>query len=88
MIYDLFDIRGKKAVVTGGSRGLGRGMAEALLEAGCETALIGSSDAVFAAERDFAAKGWKSHAVKADLRERREVRASFEQCLEALGGDV
>ncbi|MDR1518525.1 MAG: SDR family oxidoreductase, partial [Planctomycetota bacterium] len=39
-------------------------------------------------ERDFAAKGWKSHAVKADLRERREVRASFEQCLEALGGDV
>ncbi|MDR1535222.1 MAG: SDR family oxidoreductase [Planctomycetota bacterium] len=88
MIYDLFDIRGKKAMVTGGTRGLGRGMAEALLEAGCETAIIGSSDAVFATAGDFNARGWKCHAIKADLRDRGETRSSFEQCLRALGGDL
>ena len=33
---ELFDLTGKKAIVTGGSRGLGRGAAEGLLEAGAE----------------------------------------------------
>ena len=39
---ELFDLTGKKAIVTGGSRGLGRGAAEGLLEAGAEVVLIGS----------------------------------------------
>jgi len=33
---NLFDISGKKAVVTGGSRGLGKAMAKGFLDAGCE----------------------------------------------------
>ena len=32
----ILDLTGKKAIVTGGSRGLGHGMAEGLMEAGCE----------------------------------------------------
>lgn len=88
MVHSLFDITGKKAIVTGGSRGLGRGMAEALLEAGCEVALIGSSDQVFAAADEFAAKGFTCSAVKADLRERAEVRSSFEAAVASLGGGL
>ena len=39
----LFDLTGRKAIVTGATRGLGRGMAEGLMEAGCEVVVVGSS---------------------------------------------
>ena len=33
---ELFDLTGRKAIVTGGTRGLGYGMAEGLMEAAAE----------------------------------------------------
>lgn len=42
----IFDLTGKKAIVTGGSRGLGHGMAEGLLEAGCEVVIIGTRETI------------------------------------------
>lgn len=88
MTHKLFDISGKKAIVTGASRGLGKGMAEALLEAGCEVVLIGSSDAIFKTEKDFKNKGYICHAVKTDLRIRNEVYSSFEESLKLLENDL
>lgn len=87
-MYELFDIRGKKAVVTGGGRGLGRGMAEGLLEAGCEVVIVGSSDAVFQTEKEYQEKGLACRAVKADLRSREENYRAFRDCLDLLGGDL
>ena len=58
-----FDLTGKKALVTGGRRGLGRAMAEAMLEAGAEAAILGSSEkgtAIFLASE---ASGFVSGAV-------------------------
>ena len=88
MPYDLFNIAGKKAIVTGGTRGLGFSMAEALLEAGCEAALIGSSNGIFETAEKFRARGFKAHGVKADLGIREQVHSSFDQCLKALSGDL
>ncbi|MCC8190291.1 MAG: SDR family oxidoreductase [Planctomycetes bacterium] len=87
-MHDLFTITGKKAIVTGGTRGLGYSMAEALLEAGCEVALIGSSEGVLATAEGFRSRGFSATAVRADLSIRDEVIRSFDECLSALGGDV
>jgi NAD(P)-dependent dehydrogenase (short-subunit alcohol dehydrogenase family) len=40
-VYDIFDVRGRKALVTGAGRGIGRVLATALAEAGCDVALLG-----------------------------------------------
>ena len=88
MKTNLFDITGRKAIVTGGTRGLGYGMAEGLMEAGCEVAIVGSNDKVFGVAEDFRARGFKCHGVQADLSKREEVYRGFNECVEKLGGDL
>lgn len=65
---DLFDVRQKKVMVTGGGGGLGGGVAEGLLEAGAEVVLIGSSDRAALAAEAFRSRGLNAHSVRADLR--------------------
>ena len=85
---NLFDIKGKKAIVTGGTRGLGYGMAEGYLEAGCEVAIVGTSDKVYEVAQDFCNRGYKCHGVKGDLGKRKEIYRVFQECLDKLGGDL
>ena len=85
---NLFDIKGKKAIVTGGTRGLGYGMAEGYLEAGCEVAIVGTSDKVYEVAQDFCNRGYKCHGVKGDLGKREEIYRVFQECLDKLGGDL
>ena len=67
MTSQMFDITGKKAIVTGSTRGLGRGMAEGLMEAGCEVCIVGTSDKVFEVAQSYCEKGYDCKGVKADL---------------------
>lgn len=85
---DLFDIAGKKAIVTGGTRGLGRAMAEALLENGCETVIIGSSDRISEEAEQLCKRGFYCHGIKADLRLRQENYRAFKESLDLLGGEL
>lgn len=83
-MHSLFDINGKKAIVTGGSRGLGFGMAEGLLEAGCEVCIVGSSDRVFKAIEAWKKKGYKCYGIKADLSKKEENERAFLECIKLL----
>ena len=57
-IEQLFSLEGKLAVVTGGSRGLGRGMAEALLGAGAEVILVSVDERrLQSTERELSSEG-------------------------------
>jgi NAD(P)-dependent dehydrogenase (short-subunit alcohol dehydrogenase family) len=56
-VLDLFSLKGKKAIVTGASRGLGRAMAEAMADVGAELALIDIQlDAVKKTAEEISAK--------------------------------
>lgn len=83
-----FDIKRKKAIVTGGTRGLGHGMAEGLLEEGCEVVIVGSSEGVHRVAEEFRSRGFACHGVQADLGSREQTLACFRSCMELLGGDL
>ena len=84
----LFDVTGKKAIVTGSTRGLGYGMAEGLMEAGAEVVIVGTSDKVFDVAKGFQDRGFKCHGVKGNLAIREEVYRIFREGVAALGGDL
>jgi gluconate 5-dehydrogenase len=67
-VLDRFRLDGRTAVVTGGSRGLGRAMAQALAEAGADLILIGrDADALETARQELAALGRWVAAVPGDV---------------------
>lgn len=84
----LFDIKGKKIIFTGASRGLGKGMTEILLEAGAEVAMIGVTDRVFETAEAFSKEGYVTHAVQGNLGNKAEVARCFNEAFEKLGGRI
>ena len=85
---NLFDVSGKCAIVTGGSRGLGRAMAIGLMENGCEVAIIAFSKNTEEIVRKWARPGWKYHCVSADLGDAAERERAFSEALAALDGKL
>jgi 2-deoxy-D-gluconate 3-dehydrogenase len=67
MILDQFGLKGKSALVTGSSRGLGAAIAIALAQAGAGVALHGSASAPKATQHKLDAIGAKSLALVGDV---------------------
>ena len=67
-VKELFDLRGKTALVTGGSRGLGLTMAQALGEMGARVALVArKANELAAAKAVLEAKGIECMTIAGDL---------------------
>jgi len=84
----MFDLSGKKCIVTGGGRGIGRAMAEAVHEYGAEVVLIGTSEAVDSAARELSDSGSSVKAVRADLGDREALQSAFREAVTLLGGTL
>ncbi|MGA9089817.1 MAG: SDR family NAD(P)-dependent oxidoreductase, partial [Bradyrhizobium sp.] len=68
MTPQLFDLRGKVAIVTGGNGGIGLGMARGLADAGADIAIVGRNEAKSnAAVADLKPGGARAIAVAADV---------------------
>lgn len=85
-MHQLFDICDWKAIVTGGTRGLGYAMAEGLLEAGAVVVIFGSNENVYSVATDFCNKGYRCHGIKVDLANRIERTTAFQDAVKWLGG--
>jgi NAD(P)-dependent dehydrogenase (short-subunit alcohol dehydrogenase family) len=85
-VLTLFDLTGKTALVTGGSRGLGLQIAEALGEAGAKVLLTSRKAAdLEEAAAHLQAKGIDTRWVAADASQPAEIARVAEQAMQRLG---
>lgn len=82
---NLFDLKGKVALVTGGTVGLGSGMALGLAEAGADLVLVTYSDTECDTQEKAEAMGRKVHTIIADLSDESALPGVVEQALAAFG---
>jgi 2-deoxy-D-gluconate 3-dehydrogenase len=80
----LFDLTGKTAVVTGGSTGLGQGMALGLAEAGADIVLVDYVESTETAQK-ITALGRKALPVVANLMEMSSIPAVMEKTIAQFG---
>jgi NAD(P)-dependent dehydrogenase (short-subunit alcohol dehydrogenase family) len=85
-VRQLFDLSGKTALITGGSRGLGLQMAHALGEAGARVMLSSrKADDLEHAVADLQAVGIDARWIAADCAREEEARRLADQTLERMG---
>jgi len=84
---DLFSLKGKVAIITGGNGGIGKGMARGLASAGSDIVIAARNDTKTAEakqeiEREF---GVRALGVQVDVREEAQINAAVSRALDAFG---
>lgn len=85
-LSELFSLDGLVAIVTGGSSGIGRGIAGALARAGASVVVVARREAELAATvEELTAKGCRAGWVSGDLSTRDGVRAAADAAAAVFG---
>lgn len=83
---NVFSLDGKKAIVTGASRGMGRHIAQAYCEAGAEVVILSSSENIYRTAEELKQEGYIVYPIQVDLAEEKMRIQAFAQSIERLGG--
>jgi NAD(P)-dependent dehydrogenase (short-subunit alcohol dehydrogenase family) len=83
----LFDLTGRAAIITGGSKGLGAAMAEGLASAGANVLLVSRNldEAQAAADEIASGYGVKTAAIQADVSNPEDVDVMVAKAIEEFG---
>src|SRR5262245_23501431 len=85
-IKDLFDLSGRSAIVTGGSRGLGKEMAEGLAEAGASLMLCARRDEwLTPTVNEMREKGFQAEGMICNVADPEQVQAVVDATVKAYG---
>lgn len=85
-VQQLFDLRGKTALVTGGSRGLGLQLAQALGEAGARVMITArKADELEAATATLQSQGIDTRWVAADCGREEDIQRLVQETLQRMG---
>lgn len=84
----MIDLKDKRALVTGGTRGIGKGIVLRLAEAGAKVVFTyaSSESLAKALEDEAAARGYTVYGIKADAGKFSDAEASVNFTIEKLGG--
>ncbi len=85
-VNSLFDLGGKSAIITGGSRGLGLEMAEALAEAGASIFLVARREKwLKPAIEGMQRRGFRCEGALCDVSEEEQVGQTVDKAIATLG---
>ncbi len=85
-IKELFDLTGKTAIVTGGSRGIGKEMAEGLAEAGANLMLCARREEwLNETLTEFRARDFRAEGKIGDVSKAEDVQAVVDECVSKFG---
>lgn len=86
-LYENFRLDGKVAVVTGGGRGIGRGIALGMAECGADVVVIARrQDDVDAVAKEIESRGQKGLGISADVMDWDAIPAALDRVVDEFGG--
>lgn len=79
-------LEGRRVIVTGGNGGIGKGIAQGMVDAGARVAIIGRKENVAEVAEELSVPEREAIGIRADLADRTQLNAAFGEAVEGLGG--